>query len=373
MKRNKAATAALTIAIAGLCSFRAWAGNINGNESAAVSVMTGTFEGQGKTYRAKQSYINEAMAYLRQDDVDMMETVAADEGKEAVNPDILNTEVSAAPSLYQLFLWTGLGICGLFVMAVTGLRHKKITRQVLQIKNRIDLHCHLLPEVDDGPRSLEESVEMLKQANRQGIQTIIATAHFTPGKRSRYSGDQLIELGRTLQAEAEKINPEFKIFVGNEIYYTEAAAEGIKQGKALTLAGSRYILVEFSPSDSYGKIYAGLRKLTASGYLVILAHFERYEKLFGDPERVRELLQMGIFLQMNLRSLAKPIPDSKTRRCRRYILDRYVHFLATDCHRAGERPGEIAALRWLAGRCTPEYAEKLLWGNARYILEDKIL
>ena len=136
----------------------------------------------------------------------------------------------------------------------------------------IDIHAHILPGVDDGSRGMEESETMLSMAYRQGIRRIIATPHYS---RRRGSGG-LAELADRLNARAQAIYGDFEILPGHETYYYEGLAEALKSGQALTLAGSRYVLVEFDPGVSYRQLYQGVRKLIMARYVPVLAHVERY-------------------------------------------------------------------------------------------------
>ena len=127
----------------------------------------------------------------------------------------------------------------------------------------IDIHAHIRPGVDDGSRGREESETMLSMAYRQGIRRIIATHHYS---RRRGSGG-LAELADRLNVRAQAIYGDFEILPGQETYYYEGLAEALKSGQALTLAGSRYVLVEFDPGASYRQLYQGVRKLIMARYV----------------------------------------------------------------------------------------------------------
>ena len=144
--------------------------------------------------------------------------------------------------------------------------------------NYIDIHSHILPGVDDGPDSLDQTIEMLYMAVRENITSIIATPHYVPGGNNR-SVEDLMDIMNLVQEEAYKIDKNFKLYLGNEVYYSESIVELLKSGEVLTLAGSRYVLIEFSYGISFESMYQGLYKLISHGYIPILAHIERYYRI----------------------------------------------------------------------------------------------
>jgi protein-tyrosine phosphatase len=195
----------------------------------------------------------------------------------------------------------------------------------------IDIHAHILPEVDDGSGSMEETLQMLTIAYRQGIRTIIATPHYACGMNN-ITADKLKAVRDRVQAEAAKIDKEFQIFLGNELYYSDSIIEDLKAQKALTLAESMYILVEFSVKSSYNTIYNGFKSLILSGYVPILAHVERYECLRKNESRIEELIELGAYIQMNSSSLLGGFLDSEAAYNRKLLAQGYIHLIGSDCH-----------------------------------------
>lgn len=108
----------------------------------------------------------------------------------------------------------------------------------------IDVHAHILPGIDDGSRDWDESRRLLEESYRQGIRYIIATPHYS----RRGLPSDIYDLSEKLKEEARKIAPDFQIGLGQETYYHEGLIENLKNGRALTLDGSQYVLVEFEPT-----------------------------------------------------------------------------------------------------------------------------
>ena len=201
-----------------------------------------------------------------------------------------------------------------------------------------DVHAHILPGVDDGAESLEEARQMLQMAYDQGIRRIIATPHYRRGQ---------------------------------ELMDSEELLEDLKEGRAFTMAGSRYILIEFQPVVSFSHMCQRLRQLQMAGYLPVIAHMERYECL-KRGERVRDLIQAGNFTQMNFSSLQGNPLHKNTRWCRRQVLDGNVHLLGTDMHHINQRTPDIKkAVSWLSRNCTRSRLYWMVWKNPAYIIKKK--
>lgn len=239
------------------------------------------------------------------------------------------------------------------------------TLEELYRKGIVDIHAHILPGVDDGARDLEEASALAAKAAGQGIRTVIATPHYSRQGETR----DYRQLLQGVQEEIRKTYPEFKLYLGQELYYHEDLGDRLLGGQALAMAGSIYILLEFSPGTPFSRMSRGIRNLCGLGYIPVLAHAERYECLRenGMLERLRET---GALFQINYESLTGHWYDRDVLWCRKQIKERRIHFLGTDMHRMDYRPPEInRALDWLDKNVDGEYRDDLTGGNARRILE----
>lgn len=181
----------------------------------------------------------------------------------------------------------------------------------------IDTHSHILPGIDDGAGSWKEALCMLKTAQAQGIRRVIATPHW--GGPFGYTDPvQIRELCFTLQEKARRHNISVKIYQGQEVMYTEEAADRIANGEILTLADSRYVLAEFYQGIGYSGIFRAVQRFTQSGYSPIIAHAERYEAL-KDIGRLEELRKQGAYIQLNFRAIGGKWHDFTTRWCRKAL------------------------------------------------------
>lgn len=245
----------------------------------------------------------------------------------------------------------------------------------------IDIHCHILPQVDDGSDSTETSLKMLELSEAQGAEAVILTPHYYHG-RNRYQKGELTERAGRLCEAAQQAGRQLKLYIGNEILWFDDAVEAVRAGEALTLAGSRYLLIEFYPSGSYQEIERAVRKVVLGGYIPVIAHYERYQAFRGDggSKRVEEIIDQGALLQMNLGSLAGKgllsglLPDHNTAWCRDEVKSGHVTFFGTDAHNTSSRtPAQEAALTWLSRHLGAEHAAELLVQNPLAILADEEL
>lgn len=197
-----------------------------------------------------------------------------------------------------------------------------------------DVHTHIVPNVDDGANSTIEMRKMLMIAYQEGIRTMIATPHFIAGRD--LNRNHLQEKFQCLQEEARKISDDFRIYLGNELYYSSDLVEKLNLGHANTLAGSKYVLVEFSVYETFQTIVKGIQDLIMSGYRPILAHIERYQAL-QNIKCVEQLVEIGCYIQVNASSFQGGIFDRRARYCKKMITEGYVHFIGSDCHNSVSR------------------------------------
>jgi protein-tyrosine phosphatase len=236
--------------------------------------------------------------------------------------------------------------------------------------NYIDIHAHILPGVDDGPDNIEETIDMLKLSLEQGVKTIIATPHYIPGGENP-SVDKLNKIKNQVQEEAYRLDSEFHIYLGNELLYSESIIDYLKSGKALTLADSRYVLVEFLTRITYENMYRGLNELLHAGYIPILAHVERYRCLYRKNKLIMELVALGCYIQMNSRSITGKKFNSKNAFNIKLINLGLVHFIGSDCHDDTKRlPDFNKTVDYLNRKCDFDVVSHLLIENPLSVLAD---
>ncbi len=222
-----------------------------------------------------------------------------------------------------------------------------------------DIHNHLIYQFDDGPRDLQEAVDMLKAAADQGITHAFATSHFQEIIPQQMEEDyffKLEELRNRLQAE----NVPVSVHSGSELFYHHFMNETVKNHRVCTLnETSQYVLFEFPlylKPTGYEEI---IFQLKMDGYYPILAHPERYHFIQRDPEKIINLLKMGALLQVNTGSILGQFGRTAQRLARQFLELRIVSFLGSDAHR---KDGRGFSLK-------PAVDELKLWVDTAYIEE----
>lgn len=238
------------------------------------------------------------------------------------------------------------------------------------IIKKFDIHCHVLPWLDDGSSSVPETLKMVQMAASQGFDGLIVTPH-----HSHHFQRATPELTRSYCRKLEtaiqaRIKKDFRLYPGQEIMYYDGALEDLENGRVLTLAGSRYVLLEFMPEINYSYLFTAVRRMTAANYLPVLAHVERYEALRAEG-RLEELISIGAYAQMNYRSIGGRWYNDTARWCREMLESGNIHFLGTDMHNAGHRaPDTEKAEKWMRKNLNGKYIKQLCFSNAQCILEN---
>lgn len=237
-----------------------------------------------------------------------------------------------------------------------------------KIQGIVDVHSHILPGVDDGSKNMDMTRQMLQMAWSEGIHTIIATPHH----RERYSQASAAKLKETYQAvciEAEKIDSDFKIYLGSELFRSHSLEEKLASGESLTMAGTNYVLVEFFPSDPYRELYSTLLRIKMAGYKPIVAHAERYQCLVKEPELTEKIVNMGCYIQINASSVTGENGFSVKRYVRKLLKYELVHFLGTDAHDLERRSPMIQeSVNYIIKKYGEEYARRISSENALELL-----
>jgi protein-tyrosine phosphatase len=200
----------------------------------------------------------------------------------------------------------------------------------------IDLHCHILPNVDDGPKNVAESVEMAKQAVRQGIKTIIATPHHRNEKYVNHGQTifgQVEELNRVLKSE----NLDLTIFPGQETRIFGEIVEGLETGEILPMNQGKYVLIEL-PSGHVPR-YTGqlMFDIQLKGFVPVIVHPERNQEIMENPEVLYQLVKKGALTQVTASSVTGHFGKTIKKFTHQLLEANLTHFIASDAHNTTSR------------------------------------
>ncbi len=235
-----------------------------------------------------------------------------------------------------------------------------------------DIHTHILPGVDDGARDLSVTIQMLKAAKSEGISHIVATPHFDAGARGA-AKKELEDALEAARSAAKEIDPGMTISLGSEIMNSPGSVDALNEKRANVMAGTRYVLVEFMPSDTYTDIYNSMHNYIMNGYIPILAHMERYEALYKREDCLDELIQLGVYMQMNAASLMGGVLHKRAGYNKKLLKEGYVHFLGSDCHDASARPPLMESMVKKVPKADMALYEKILKENPQKMLRDEYI
>ncbi|HRC84099.1 MAG TPA: hypothetical protein PK413_00665 [Thermoanaerobaculia bacterium] len=206
----------------------------------------------------------------------------------------------------------------------------------------IDLHCHILPGIDDGARDFDEAVAMCRLAAQRGCEAMVATPHQF---HAHWANDEPAVLERLLARLQERVGPQPRLYLGAEIRVYTGLLEELERwpaSSALPLAGSRYLLVEFDRRGYGPEPRELIHELVVAGWQPIIAHPEHYPWLMENLDLVEELMARGALCQITGMSLAGGFGRNAQLACRELVDRGWVHFVASDAHGVSSRPPGLA-------------------------------
>ncbi len=236
----------------------------------------------------------------------------------------------------------------------------------------IDIHHHCLPEVDDGPRSWDEALEMCRIAREEGIETIVATPHVL---RGLWPDIARSELESRLEELRGRLGDQPRLLLGSEYFFSHDMAEVLGgSGPVLPIAGSRYVLVEFAASSVPQGVERPFYQARLAGWTPIIAHPERNIVFQSHHELLSALVDQGARVQITAGSLTGSFGAAARLTAGAFLGLGLVHMVATDAHNPGKRPprirGAITELERLGGKAL---SRALTFDNPLAVIENRPL
>lgn len=225
---------------------------------------------------------------------------------------------------------------------------------------KIDMHSHLIPGIDDGSKSMEESISLLQEMSDLGLEKVITTPHIM-SEYYKNTPEIILSGLHELRKEAESRGLSIKIDAAAEYYVDDIFLDKVKAGEKLLTFGENYVLIETGFINKPQVLLETIFQLEMAGYKPILAHPERYQYLSMDKKLQSEILDRNILLQVNLLSLtgfySKPVKDF----AERLIDTGNVKFLGSDCH----NPRYMEVLKTLSKHQYYSRIKEIPWYNSR--------
>ena len=232
----------------------------------------------------------------------------------------------------------------------------------------IDIHSHICYGIDDGSKSIEESIELLKKLSSEGVTDLFLTPHYMVDTSYTADNKTKKQIVKELTKICKKENIDINLYLGNEIYIDDSIDKLIKDKQISTMNDTKYILVEFSLFQYSSNYMLMIHNLITKGYKVILAHPERYIYL-NKNDILEELLDMGVLLQGNYLSLFNKYGKDAEKKLIYMLKNKYISFLGTDMHHYEELYGNKLEKKLLKITKDKEYVKDILSRNVeKYLL-----
>ena len=196
----------------------------------------------------------------------------------------------------------------------------------------IDFHTHIIPNIDDGSRSIEETFNLINEAKEAGFTGIILTSHYI----ENYYETDVPERDVWVKAISDNLKAkgiDTNLYLGNEIYMSNNMMKLLVEGKASTINNSSYVLFEMPLNVEPMNLYDVIYSLQENRLIPILAHPERYKFIQKEPELVYDLIEKGVLMQANYGSILGIYGEKAQIIVRKFFEADMIHFLGTDVHR----------------------------------------
>ena len=229
----------------------------------------------------------------------------------------------------------------------------------------IDIHSHLLPNVDDGSQSVEQSVAVLAQFAEQGITDVMLTPHVRASELAIDPEDELERRDVAFELLRREVPARPRLHLGFEIMLDQPISQETLSNRRFALAGSRYFLVEFYMSVAAASVEAALKQIVEAGVVPLVAHPERYGMC--SAAAVTRWRELGAKVQVDATTLTRS--SLRAGKAKQIVRSGAADVLAADNH--GDQRCLSAAFEFLSQEGSPEAAQMLMVENPRSVLEDR--
>ena len=237
----------------------------------------------------------------------------------------------------------------------------------------IDIHSHLLFGVDDGSRTLEESVHVIKKLSEVGYTDIILTPHYINDSTYVSTREENLDVLKRLKVGLIRNNVNVNLYLGNEIYIDSEIANLLKNNIISSLNDTKYLLIELPMSGENEIYYDIFLDLINMGYKVILAHPERYISFQKDFNKIYELKELGVLLQSNVGSVLGDYGRGAKKTIKRLLKENLITFMGTDIHHNKEEYTFVLKAKKKMGKyLTQKQINNIFENNAKVLLNEKI-
>lgn len=237
----------------------------------------------------------------------------------------------------------------------------------------VDVHSHIVFGVDDGAKTIEDSIEMLKEAQKAGFTDVILTPHYIEGCYE-VEMTTILEKIERIKEQLEKEKIPIQIYVGNEMYITSDIMTLMDTKKASTLNQTRYVLFELPMNTECVNLTEVVYQILSAGKIPIMAHPERYSWVQKDPNKLIPLIEDGVLLQANYGSVLGQYGKTCKETVKILLEHQMIHLLGSDVHRPNHIYLKIEEAMHIIQKWIGEEAYTYLSTvNAQKVLQDEVI
>lgn len=234
-----------------------------------------------------------------------------------------------------------------------------------------DLHSHILYGIDDGSKTIEESIVLLKKMEKSGTKELILTPHYIENSKYNANNRRKEALFRQLKKKIKEEKINIDLYLGNEVFFSNNMLDLLKTGEIKTLNKSKYILFEFPMTRFYNNSLEVINQLVTNEYIPVLAHPERYTEFQKNPNLVVEYLKSGVLLQGNFTSLFGKYGRHSKNLLKKYLKNKWITFLGSDTHHEVAYDNKKLEKMLLKITKDKEYTEELLSKNFDKVINNE--
>ena len=235
----------------------------------------------------------------------------------------------------------------------------------------IDIHSHILPNIDDGSRSIEETFNLIREAKNVGFDAIVTTSHYMEGYYETNVPEREVWLNAICENMQVK-NIDMMLYLGNEIYMSENIIKLLEERKASTINDTSYVLFELPLNVEPFNLYDVIYELQQYKLVPILAHPERYSFVQKEPELIYDLVEKGVLMQANYGSVIGQYGKKAEMIVLKLLEGNMIHMFGSDVHRQNtiypRIPQILAELNEIIGE---EKLEELTTTNPNLVIHNK--
>ena len=198
--------------------------------------------------------------------------------------------------------------------------------------NYTDIHSHILFNIDDGSKSLEESINIIKQDIEIGIKNIVVTPHYIENSKYTSNNNEKNQILKQLKTELKNRNIKANLYIGNEVYICDNLEELLNNKEISAINNSKYLLIELPLHNKIKNVTEIIYELKIKGIIPIIAHPERYEYVQKDIKYVDKLIEEGAILQANYGSVIGIYGNKAKKTIKKLLKQNKIKVLATDIH-----------------------------------------